>query len=232
MLAASSSGSAPRAIVPEIGQVSTRSPLTRTYISGDAPTRYSPSPEVEEELVRRRVALPQPLVEARTGDAHGAWKTWPGTTSNRSPRANRSLACSTTRRVAAGLRAAAGARPARHRSARRRRARPASAGAGRAVEAPATVELVAVPDRRLALRSTTQISSGRCSTRSRWPPGRSMAQPRPARTGTPGRSRTRRTAPGAGPRTPKAAVTSRSAENTVGRRDRSSSVNVPRRSGT
>ena len=42
MLAASSSGSAPRAIVPEIGQVSTRSPLTRTYISGDAPTRYSP----------------------------------------------------------------------------------------------------------------------------------------------------------------------------------------------
>ena len=47
MLAASSSGSAPRAIVPEIGQVSTRSPCTRTYISGDAPTRYSPSPRLK-----------------------------------------------------------------------------------------------------------------------------------------------------------------------------------------
>ena len=34
MLAASSSGSSPRRIVPEIGQVSTRSPVTRTYISG------------------------------------------------------------------------------------------------------------------------------------------------------------------------------------------------------
>jgi hypothetical protein len=44
MFSASSSGPAPRAIVPAIGQVSTRSPVTRTYISGDAPTRYSPSP--------------------------------------------------------------------------------------------------------------------------------------------------------------------------------------------
>ncbi len=44
MLAASSSGSAPRAMVPEIGHVSTRSPATRTYISGEAPTRYSPPP--------------------------------------------------------------------------------------------------------------------------------------------------------------------------------------------
>src|ERR1039457_3691641 len=46
MFAASSSGSAPRRIVPEIGQVSTRSPVTRTYISGDAPTRHSPSPRL------------------------------------------------------------------------------------------------------------------------------------------------------------------------------------------
>ena len=46
MFAASSSGSAPRAIVPEIGQVSTRSPVTRTYISGEAPTRYSPFPRL------------------------------------------------------------------------------------------------------------------------------------------------------------------------------------------
>ena len=44
MFAASSSGSVPRAIVPEIGQVSTRSPVTRTYISGDAPTRCSAVP--------------------------------------------------------------------------------------------------------------------------------------------------------------------------------------------
>src|ERR1039457_6257664 len=62
MFAASSSGSAPRRIVPEIGQVSTRSPVTRTYISGDAPTRHPP-PQVEQELIRCRVALPQPFVE-------------------------------------------------------------------------------------------------------------------------------------------------------------------------
>jgi len=42
--AASAMASRPRAIVPEIGQVSTRSPATRTYISGEAPTRYSASP--------------------------------------------------------------------------------------------------------------------------------------------------------------------------------------------
>ncbi len=42
--AASAMASRPRAIVPEIGQVSTRSPSTRTYISGEAPTRYSASP--------------------------------------------------------------------------------------------------------------------------------------------------------------------------------------------
>ena len=48
MFSASSSGSVPRAIVPEIGQVSTRSPVTRTYISGDAPTRYSPSPRLKK----------------------------------------------------------------------------------------------------------------------------------------------------------------------------------------
>ena len=41
---ASSIALPPRRIVPEIGQVSTRRPSTRTNISGDAPTRYSPSP--------------------------------------------------------------------------------------------------------------------------------------------------------------------------------------------
>ena len=44
---ASLDGSPPRAIVPEIGHVSTRSPLTRTNISGEAPTRYSPSPRLK-----------------------------------------------------------------------------------------------------------------------------------------------------------------------------------------
>ncbi len=48
MASASSSGLAPRAIVPAIGQVSTRSPVTRTYISGDAPTRYSSSPRLRK----------------------------------------------------------------------------------------------------------------------------------------------------------------------------------------
>ena len=41
---ASPMASAPRATVPEMGQVSIRRPSTRTYISGDAATRYSPSP--------------------------------------------------------------------------------------------------------------------------------------------------------------------------------------------
>ena len=48
MFSASPSGSPPRAIVPAIGHVSTRSPVTRTYISGDAPTRYSPSPRLKK----------------------------------------------------------------------------------------------------------------------------------------------------------------------------------------
>ena len=48
MFSASPRGSAPRRIVPEIGHVSTRSPLTRTYISGEAPTRLSPSPRLKK----------------------------------------------------------------------------------------------------------------------------------------------------------------------------------------
>ena len=48
MFSASPRGSAPRRIVPEIGQVSTRSPLTRTYISGEAPTRHSSSPRLKK----------------------------------------------------------------------------------------------------------------------------------------------------------------------------------------
>src|SRR5690606_25015929 len=38
--------SSPRRMVPEIGQVSTRLPLTRTNISGEAPMRYSPPPRL------------------------------------------------------------------------------------------------------------------------------------------------------------------------------------------
>ena len=43
---ASPMASRPRAIVPEIGQVSTRRPSERTNISGDAATRNSPSPRL------------------------------------------------------------------------------------------------------------------------------------------------------------------------------------------
>ena len=43
---ASAIGSAPRRMVPEIGQVSTLFPSTRTNISGEAPTRYSCSPRL------------------------------------------------------------------------------------------------------------------------------------------------------------------------------------------
>ena len=88
MLAASSSGSAPRAIVPEIGQVSTRSPCTRTYISGDAPTRYSPAPsppaEVEQELERGRVPLAAAARRTRP-----ATRTARGTRGSARPRTGR-----------------------------------------------------------------------------------------------------------------------------------------------
>jgi hypothetical protein len=43
---ASPIGSRPRAMVPEIGQVSTRRPSERTNISGEAETRNSPSPRL------------------------------------------------------------------------------------------------------------------------------------------------------------------------------------------
>ena len=43
---ASPIASTPRAIVPEIGQVSTRRPSERTNISGEADTRNSPSPRL------------------------------------------------------------------------------------------------------------------------------------------------------------------------------------------
>ena len=46
MRSASSMGSRPRAMVPEMGHVSTRGPSTRTYISGDAPTRWSHPPRL------------------------------------------------------------------------------------------------------------------------------------------------------------------------------------------
>ena len=95
MASASPSGSSPRAIVPAIGQVSTRSPVTRTYISGDAPTRYSPAPRLRKNSYGAGLRSRSRSKNA-AGDAHGAWKTWLGTTSNRSPQANRSRAWATT----------------------------------------------------------------------------------------------------------------------------------------
>ena len=95
MFSASSIASRPRAIVPEIGQVSMRCPLTRTYISGDAPIRCSPSPRLIRKpygaglrrLRRRKIS------DGLTSQA--VRKTRLGTTSNNSPRAKRCLASST-----------------------------------------------------------------------------------------------------------------------------------------
>ena len=56
MLSASRSGSPVRRAVPAIGQVSTRSPSTRTNISGDAPTSCS-SPICKNKLVRAGAGL-------------------------------------------------------------------------------------------------------------------------------------------------------------------------------
>mmetsp|Transcript_34126 Transcript_34126/g.79995 ORF Transcript_34126/g.79995 Transcript_34126/m.79995 type:complete len:231 (-) Transcript_34126:1900-2592(-) len=46
MFCASSIGVSPRVMVPDMGHVSTLLPLVRTYISGEAPTRYSLSPRL------------------------------------------------------------------------------------------------------------------------------------------------------------------------------------------
>src|SRR6266480_6116101 len=53
MLAASASGSSPRAIVPEMGQVSTRSPLTRTNISGERSEEHTSELQSHVNLVCR-----------------------------------------------------------------------------------------------------------------------------------------------------------------------------------
>ncbi len=95
MAAASPMGSAPRAIVPAIGQVSTRSPVTRTYISGDAPTRYSAAPRLKMNSYGAGLRCRSRSKNA-AGEPHRAWNTWLGVTSNRSPAANRSRACTTT----------------------------------------------------------------------------------------------------------------------------------------
>ena len=92
---ASSSASWPRRIVPEIGQVSTRRPSTRTNISGEAPTRYSPSPRWIRnpygEGLRTRRRRKISAGEAAAGSAN----VCDSTTSNRSPRRNASRAVRT-----------------------------------------------------------------------------------------------------------------------------------------
>ena len=65
MFSASSSGPAPRAIVPEIGQVSDPVPGDPHVHLGRRADQVLPLAQVEHELVRRRVALPQLLVERR-----------------------------------------------------------------------------------------------------------------------------------------------------------------------
>ncbi len=90
--AASPIASLPRAIVPEIGQVSTRSPSTRTYISGEAPTRYSASPRLIRKPYGDGLRSRSRRNSSDGGDGHGSTNVWPGTTSKRSPRLNASRA--------------------------------------------------------------------------------------------------------------------------------------------
>jgi hypothetical protein len=88
--------SLPRRIVPEIGHVSTRRPSTRTYISGEAPIRYSSSPRFMRKPYGaglRTRSRPNTLAGESTADSK---KVWPGTTSKRSPRRNDSFAVRTT----------------------------------------------------------------------------------------------------------------------------------------
>ena len=63
MASASSTGLAPRAIVPEIGQVSTRSPLHPDVHLGRGADQVLALAEVDEELVRGGVAVAQAAVE-------------------------------------------------------------------------------------------------------------------------------------------------------------------------
>ena len=62
---ASPIASAPRAMVPEIGQVSTRRPSERTNISGDAADQELALAEIDQRAIGRRIDPAQPLEHFR-----------------------------------------------------------------------------------------------------------------------------------------------------------------------
>ena len=100
---ASAMASPPRAMVPEIGQVSTRSPLDAHEHLGRGADQVLALAEVDEEAVGRRVELAQPAEHvARQAAGTARKKVWPGTTSNRSPRGTTPSPCRTMRSYSPG----------------------------------------------------------------------------------------------------------------------------------
>ena len=163
MFSASPMTSRPRAIVPEIGQVSTRVPSTRTYISGDAETRYSDSPRFMSAPYGAgfRSRSRWNTSDGRAG--HGSKNIRPGTTSKRSPRRNDSCA---RRTVAAN--SPASWSPDRL-TARHPRYGVASPLLGRpAVDAPSTASSYSCRRATPRVWSTMTSRSGRKRTRSRF----------------------------------------------------------------
>src|SRR5437899_1079818 len=137
--AASPSGSSPRAIVAEIGQVSTRSPSTLTYISGEAPTTYSSAPRLKRKPYGAGLRSRSRRNSSDGGIAHGSKKGCPGTTSTRSPRRNAPLLLGEAlgrRRELAGQPGLGALRPRDGREGRER------GGDGRQQRPPALVQRV------------------------------------------------------------------------------------------
>src|SRR5690606_37958454 len=93
--AASSTALLPGAIVLEIGHVSTRRPSTRTYISGDAPTRNASCPRLMNKAYGAGLVWRSVRKIAEGWAAQGSTNVWLRTSSNRSPFLNASLAFAT-----------------------------------------------------------------------------------------------------------------------------------------
>mmetsp|Transcript_39807 Transcript_39807/g.112494 ORF Transcript_39807/g.112494 Transcript_39807/m.112494 type:complete len:234 (+) Transcript_39807:1207-1908(+) len=100
MFCASSRAFLPRRIVPLMGHVSTRRPWrffsTRTNISGEAPTRNSSLPRLMRKPYGDGLRFWRRWKSSLGGSRQGSRKVWDSTASKRSPRANFSLALSTS----------------------------------------------------------------------------------------------------------------------------------------
>ena len=172
---------------------------TRTYISGRRADQVLPLAEVEDELVRRRVALAQPLEERRrrrrTGRRRrGRARPRTGRRARTAPappprprRMTPGLGCSGRSGAASG-RAGRRGRLGPARQPVRWRRRPTSNSYAYAGRRPRACG----PPRSSRPAGAARGRAGRA--------GRSRLS-RTARTGRPGRSRTPRTGPGAGRRT-------------------------------